>query len=109
MILRPLFDSDDRMHKFVRKAAHFIEFAALGGCIGLFTDGVTRRFWQSWAVFMPLFVILLTGVVDEFIQSFSDRTSMVKDVLLDFSGGLFGLLCAGMLLYACSRLQKKRG
>lgn len=109
VILGPLFDSDDVMHKFVRKAAHFIEFSALGGCLGLFTDGLKDRFWRGWAVFMPLFTVLLTAVVDEFIQSFTDRSSMLKDVVLDFSGGLFGIVCSVIFLHAVLWLYKKRG
>ena len=109
VFLEPLFESDEVMHKFVRKTAHFVEFAALGGSLGLFADGLIQRFWKSWAAFMPLFVTLFTAVTDEFIQSFSDRTSMVKDVLLDFSGGLFGILCSVIVVQVISSLQKKRG
>lgn len=37
----------------------------------------------------PLFFVLLLAVSDEFLQSFVDRRSNVRDIVLDFSGGNF--------------------
>ena len=105
--LMPLFGgSEDVMHEFVRKTAHFVEFAALGVCLGGAADGLRRPFWRDWLVFFPLFSLLSVAVTDEFIQSFSDRSSAVKDVILDFSGGVTGLIvvCVLIALYA----RKKR-
>lgn len=107
-LLRALFASDEQMHKFVRKAAHFIEFAALGGCLGLFTGGIRKRFWRSWALFLPLFITLLVAVCDEFIQSFYDRTSAVKDVLLDFCGGVTGIAASVILLCVLAWRKRRR-
>lgn len=107
-LLAPLFGgSEELMYVFVRKAAHFVEFAALGLCLGGLTDGLHRRFWRGSLVFFPLFVVLSVAVTDEFIQSFSDRTSAVKDVILDFSGGVFGL-AAACIIFAALYARKKR-
>ena len=57
----------------------------------------TRRILShiSW----PLFFGLLAGVLDEGIQMFADgRGSDVRDVVIDFSGVVFGLLAALFLL-----------
>ena len=57
----------------------------------------TRRIlsYISW----PLFFGLLAGVLDEGIQMFADgRGSDVRDVVIDFSGVVFGLLAALFLL-----------
>ena len=69
----------------IRKLAHFLEFALLGLllCRSFSACGV-KNFTATGYI---LFLGLLAAVVDEYIQSFSPgRGSMVKDVLLDFSG-----------------------
>ena len=108
-ILQPFFTSEELMHKFVRKAAHFTEFAALGFCVGMTADGLRRRFWRGSMVFVPLFTTLAVAVTDEFIQSFFDRTSSVRDVLLDFAGAAFGVALAAMIAEMLLRFKQKRG
>lgn len=79
---------------FVRKAAHFCEYAALGVLLFL-----NRRAWRdAVTIVFPwlLFIGLLIPALDEFLQYFRPgRGSMVGDVLLDFSGVVAGLaLCS---------------
>lgn len=106
-ILSPLFGgSEEAMDLFVRKSAHFAEFAVLGLCLGAVADGIYVRFWRTSLAFFPLFATLSVAVTDEFIQSFSDRTSAVRDVILDFCGGLFGLT-AMVLVFAALRSRRK--
>lgn len=105
-ILSPLFGgAEDIMDLFIRKSAHVAEFAALGLCLGAVADGICARFWRKSLVFFPLFVALSVAVTDEFIQSFSDRTSAVKDVILDFCGGLFGLT---VIIFVFAALPSRR-
>lgn len=69
----------------IRKLAHFCEFALLGLllCHSFSALGVSNRTATGYILFLALFA----AVLDEYIQSFSPgRGSMVKDVLLDFSG-----------------------
>lgn len=69
----------------IRKLAHFCEFALLGLllCHSFSALGVSNRTATGYILFLALFA----AVLDEYIQSFSSgRGSMVKDVLLDFSG-----------------------
>ena len=40
----------------------------------------------------PLFFVLVIAVGDEFIQSFVGRGSNVRDVLIDFSGGILAVI-----------------
>ena len=90
-------------HHFVRKTAHFVEFALLGILIG----GLFRTInVQTGRVFfsLPVLVVLLVAVLDEYIQNFTGRGSAVTDVMLDFSGGLTGL---GLTLLTAFLKKKK--
>lgn len=83
--------------RLVRKLGHFSEYALLGFWLMLSLRVYTRRIlsYISW----PLFFGLLAGVLDEGIQMFADgRSSDVRDVVIDFSGVVFGLLAALFLL-----------
>ncbi len=75
----------------VRKAAHFIEFAAQSGMLGLFfifTSDVFRN-----KIIYILFSGLLTACIDEFLQIFpAGRSSQVSDVFVDFTGAVAAVL-----------------
>ena len=87
---------------FIRKLAHFCEYALEGFLLMLCLRVYTRRFIRhmSW----PILGGLLTALTDETIQLFSPgRSSQVLDVWLDFAGVLAGLL-VGMFLLALCRM-----
>lgn len=89
------------MH-FVRKLAHFCEYALEGFLLMLCTRVYTRHFVKhmSW----PMLAGLLTAVTDETIQLYAvGRSSQVTDVWLDFIGVMAGLL-AGLFLLALWRM-----
>ena len=75
----------------IRKAAHFIEYAVLGSTVAIVALFMRKNYGKVF-VGLSLFGILMVAVIDEYIQSFSDRTSLVADILLDFSGAVVGLL-----------------
>ena len=57
---------------------------------------------------MAMFYGLFVGVCDEFIQSFSDRTSSVRDVLIDFFGYMTGAVVAVgimLMIYKCRKIR----
>ena len=56
-----------------------------------------------WA---DLFIVLAVAVVDEFVQSVVGRTSLITDVLLDFSGAAIGI--AVTLIIASFIFRRKR-
>lgn len=111
--IQPVVDPKGKIEKedfseYTRKAAHVIEFAALGICVGFVFAGIygkTRRIFVS----LPMLLTLSVGVVDEFIQSFSDRTSCLKDVLIDFSGACGGLLIVAVIMIFLTRVKYKKG
>jgi VanZ family protein len=76
---------------FVRKTAHFAEYFALGALLSATIKSYHRSGRE--AVFTELFLLLLVPVIDEWIQLFRPgRGSSVADVLLDFAGGLVGMI-----------------
>ena len=88
---------------WLRKLAHFTEFAALGAEL-LFLAAVRRRLGLQ-AASNSAFAALLVALTDETIQLISGRNSQVLDVLLDFSGALTGILIAWLI---CRLIKKRR-
>ena len=88
---------------WLRKLAHFTEFAALGAEL-LFLAAVRRRLGLQ-AASNCAFTALLAALTDETIQLISGRNSHVLDVLLDFSGALTGILIAWLI---CRLIKKRR-
>ena len=90
-------------HKEFRKLAHFIEFSALGFMLVMTTRSFTARVAKNLCA--PLFAGLMVSVIDETIQLYyPGRSGEVRDVLIDFSGVLFGVILALIVL----RITKKK-
>ena len=84
-----------KTHKFVRKAAHFSEFALLGflsaGLLLWVSDHLySMNPWKTWLY--PAAFTLLYAASDEIHQIFTNRGPRFTDVLIDFVGALFGIL-----------------
>ena len=89
--------SDDMLHGIIRKLAHFTEFAVLAVLSVLLLLQLCGTLITPYFTTV-LFGTLLAAVTDEFIQSFTGRTSSVRDVLIDFSGALCGMLLTAAVL-----------
>ena len=109
-LLQPILNPNGRFeeadfHQAIRKAAHFAEFAMLGLLVGGLFAAVAaqagKRFWS-----LPILIVLLVAVLDEYIQFFFDRGSAVTDVVLDFAGGLAGIALAALVAML---ILKRRG
>lgn len=109
-LLKPLLDPNNRIsskvfHHYLRKAAHFTEYAALGFCM----SGFLLCFnWRREQMRIPTAVLacLLIAAADESIQLVSvDRGAQLRDVVLDFCGALFGL---AVFLFLARLLRKRR-
>ena len=88
---------------FIRKGAHFTEFAVLGG---LLLNALTR--WQERTGWLQAVLAALCGLVvaisDEIHQAFGPhRGPAVTDVLIDFSG----VLCGVLLLWWIFKCKKR--
>ncbi len=87
---------------FVRKAAHFSIFAALG----FFSNLALRRFFVEENVPLPRFSLVFNALFcfvyacsDEFHQLFiAGRVGSFTDVLIDFSGSVTALLLIAIFL-----------
>lgn len=89
----------------VRKTAHFVEFFILGTFVMLTMTSFTNKGFKK--ISLPLFIGIFIPVIDEYIQVFSNgRTSSIKDVLLDFSGSLTGIVLVCILFYVIKRKRK---
>lgn len=75
---------------FIRKAAHLVEFGALGALWLACGRVYGRRF--LWLCGLP------TGVLDECLQRLSGRGALVADAVIDVAGYLMG--CALVALIA---------
>lgn len=90
------------IHLLIRKMAHVFEYALLGG--GLFFYFRYQKCTTINRWIYTLFIVLLFATLDEYIQSFVGRTSSVRDVLLDFTGGIIGI---GSVLSLSKRVKEK--
>lgn len=113
-ILRPIVEfvtggpvDDTLLHKVVRKGAHFAEFAALSALLTVLLHLIFGT-WRTHAMGYVLFLSLLFGVLDEFLQSFTGRGTSVRDVMLDLCGALLGIACAITVIEIFERLRRRK-
>ena len=106
-VVQKIFPSFEISHMFVRKAAHFTEFAILG-----VLAAANMALWHSKRT--SLFVLLaipccfLVALTDEFIQKFSaGRASSFADVLLDTSGAATAVLIFLACVVIRNALEKR--
>ena len=109
--LRPFLDpkhrlSDEMFHHIVRKMAHFIEFGALGVCLSCLSVQFVRSISKTWGT--PFVLSVLIALTDESIQYFTGRGNSLKDVLLDSTGALCGVLFTALLCMLMTQYKKNR-
>ena len=95
---------------FIRKAAHFSEYFAIGGLLMSCAYGFDSLRPQRFGV-RVLFAGMLTALIDETIQLFSEgRAGMIADVWIDMGGVVCGaaLMLGFYTLLRRRRAKKKR-
>jgi len=76
-------------HAYVRKAAHFTEYAILALLAVRALANSSFVGLRNYRYLLPLILVAVIALIDEFNQSFeASRTASYRDVLLDISGGL---------------------
>lgn len=80
-----------KVNNFIRKMAHGLEFFVLAILvIFVLSRGNTNN---KDIVIRTLFIVVMFAVLDEYLQGYiPGRGSSVSDVLIDFWGGVFGVL-----------------
>lgn len=86
------------LEKIVRKLAHFSEYL----CVGLLSYSLVLLWWKGKVWNGRLLIgmqLLLSASLDEIHQYFvPGRYAAVKDVLIDFAGGITGMVIIGVVL-----------
>ncbi len=91
----------------IRKMGHFSEFALLGLLLLLCVRVHTERYLQN--IFIPLFFSLAAAVSDEMIQLAGEgRSSEVRDVVIDFSGAVTGIIICILCVILYNRAATKK-
>ncbi len=93
-------------HAFIRKTAHFVEYAVLAlFAARAFSNSSVNILSRYWALFSFALVILI-AVIDESNQSLdASRTGSAWDALLDTSGGLSAILIFYLILRRIRKSQ----
>ena len=113
-VVKPIVDPKDQIEdetfsNIVRKLAHFTEFFLLGLALCGVQIGVSAYpTLPRLRVSDALLFLLVCAVADEFLQSFTGRTSSVRDVLIDFGGALCGMLLTMLVVRGVRWLCRKR-
>ena len=114
--IKPILDPQNRIeeeafHHYVRKAAHFSEFAALGFCVsGLFFSLQWNARRRRARLPAALASCALTACIDECIQLFNPgRGPMLTDVLLDVCGAAFGIAVLLLVSFITHKRKKTAG
>lgn len=94
---------EEKLNKFVRKAAHVIEYALLGAAVcGMFLCIYSNK--GRIYITLPVLYVIGVALADEYLQTFFLRSGNVKDVLLDFVAGMGAFL----IVYVIVKLVKHR-
>lgn len=105
LILPNKYVDNETVELIIRKMAHLVEYALLG-CVVILTvlrfRGDTGEKYYGTA----LFYVLAVAVIDEHIQSFSDRTSSTGDIILDFCGAILGFFIGWLLMKAYAKIKR---
>lgn len=113
-IVDPIINKDGEISKdtvsfYVRKGAHFTEYAILGAFSSLlylsFLSFDYKKI-KAHCIFVPMGVFAVAGI-DETIQKFYERTSSIKDVILDSIGGIFGIIVLSLLFALIAAIVKR--
>ncbi len=94
------------LQHYVRKLAHFTEFAVLGvlACWCYFAYACTQK--RLWTAAIG---VAVTPFIDEGLQYFtSGRAAALADVAIDISGAALGFATAWVLWWCLQKILKKR-
>lgn len=92
-------------HGYIRKAAHFTEYAVLA-FLAVRAFAASARL-HKWRYILPLLLVTCVAAIDEFNQSFEfSRTGSILDVMLDISGSVVMIAVLRLLNWPRSATDK---
>ena len=90
----------------IRKVAHFCEYALLGAETSFLCFLTENNKKKKWLFFLVFGIVIAS--LDEAIQNFAPgRDSAVKDVFIDMSGYISGLLFTLCIYLAVLKIKEK--
>jgi len=82
------------------KSLHFLAYLILTFLIWSAVSGDRKVQWRRAAPWLVLFVIVVYGILDEWLQSYvAGRSCDVRDFLTDLAGALAGLILSSFLTF----------
>ncbi len=97
---------EERFIYLFRKAGHVVEYAVLSAAVITVVLATKRKIGRTFAGF-GAFYCLLVANLDEYIQGFVGRSSLVKDIFIDISGIVVGAVLTLLLWLAVDAVSKK--
>lgn len=92
---------------WIRKGAHFTEYLILAVLVTAAFFCLDRKIRNHIGTIW--FILLFCAVSDEMIQRYVEgRSSEVRDVLVDFAGGMTGFLIVAGFIWLLFRRRKKK-
>ena len=93
----------EAFHGVIRKLAHAFEFACLGGlfCLRLGKNSAKIAVFTAWGL------TVCVAVLDEFIQSFSDRACRFSDMCIDSCGAAAGIGFVLLVIYVIKKVRTR--
>ncbi|MGL5352195.1 MAG: VanZ family protein [Clostridium sp.] len=96
-----------KFNGFIRKSAHAFEYFVLA--ILVLVALSTFRTSTRENIILALFIVLLYAVGDEYHQLFVDgRAGRVVDIVIDFTGGIIGVLTYFLGKIICKIFNRKK-
>jgi len=82
------------------KSLHFLAYLTLTFLIWFAVSGDKKVKWRRAAPWMVLFVIIVYGILDEWLQNYvAGRSCDVRDFFTDLAGALAGLILSSFLTF----------
>ena len=92
------------LHPIIRKLAHFCFFGVEGFLLGLAS---LNTFRAGLSVGMSVVACAAMAALNEYRQMFAKgRSCEVRDMLIDFSGAVLGIVFAALVFSICSRARR---
>ena len=82
------------------KSLHFLAYLILAFLLRSAVSGEKKLSWRKAVPWLVLFVIVVYGILDEWLQSYvAGRSSDVRDFFADMAGALAGLILCSFLAF----------